>query len=65
MARVPDIGVGTAVVGLIEAASNLGGDSVIDRIGDVVVANTPLPMVEETIKRLGVTDKPFLRANVG
>ena len=65
MARVPDIGAGTAAVGLIEAASNLGGDSLIDRVGDVLVANTPLPLVEETIKRLGVTDKPVLRANVG
>lgn len=61
---LPDVGSGLAAVGLVEAVSNLSGDSLIDRLADLAVANTPLPMVEETIKHLGVTDKPFLRANV-
>jgi len=62
--RLPDLGTGLFAVGLAEAASNLAGDSLIDRAGDVAVATTPLPVIEETIKRLGTTDKPFLRANL-
>lgn len=61
---LPDLGRAIALVGFLEAVSNLGGDSLIDRLGSVAVANTPLPVVEETIKRLGVTDKPILRANL-
>ena len=60
----PDLGVGLATVGLLEAGSNLAGGSLIDRLGDLVVASTPLPLVEETIKHLGITDKPFLRATL-
>ena len=48
-----------------EAASNFAGHSLIDALGSVVIANTPLQMVEQTVKMLGVTDKPFLRASVG
>lgn len=36
----------------------------VDRLGAHAVAVTPLPLVEETVKRLGVSDKPLLRATV-
>lgn len=61
---MPNLGAGLFAVGVAEAASNVAGDSLVDRAGKVTIATTPLPVVEQTIKYLGVTDKPFLRANL-
>lgn len=61
----PDLGTGIAVTGLAELISNLAGHSLLDLLGSATIANTPLPIAEKTVKYLGVTDKPFLRAAVG
>ena len=61
----PEVGAGIAATGAAEAISNFAGHSLLDALGSFVIANTPMPIVERTIRHLGVTDKPFLRGGVG
>ena len=58
------VGTGMLAVGVVEAAMNVWDESVVDRIGKVVVDRAPIPVVEKTIKYVGTADKPVLRSAV-
>ncbi len=61
----PDVAARTLLgVGLVEFAASLAGRSAIDPVGRVVVDAAPLPVVEETVRLAGTTDKPLLRAGL-
>ena len=52
-------------LGAGELASGItGGASLIVEVGDVIVDNTPGPVVKAAIDALGTNDKPFLLASV-
>lgn len=62
--RVDAAGGALLLLGLTERLASRSGDSLVDWIGQVVVDLVPLPVVEESIRFLGTTDKPALRANL-
>ncbi|GAB2775730.1 hypothetical protein GCM10027020_31190 [Nocardioides salsibiostraticola] len=62
--RVDTAGGVLLLLGLTERGAAISGRSLVDAIGRVVVDRVPLPVVEETVRFLGTTDKPFLRANL-
>lgn len=52
------------VVGVGELAASGRRRSVVDAIGGVVVDAAPIPVVETTVRLVGATDKPLLRAGI-
>ncbi|WP_323791479.1 molybdopterin-dependent oxidoreductase [Nocardioides sp.] len=55
---------GLAGVGLVELTASLRGTSVIDTVGSVVVDLAPLPVVEQTVRFVGIADKHLTRFGI-
>lgn len=49
-------------VGLVELAAAGADRSAVDRIGRAVIDRVPIPVAEETVRFVGLADKPLLRA---
>lgn len=62
--RVDAAGGALLLLGVVEKIASTKGQSLVDRIGRVVVDIAPLPVVEETVRFIGTTDKPLVRANI-
>ncbi len=62
--RVDAAGGALLLLGLTERVAATSGRSLVDLIGRVVVDLAPLPVVEETVRFIGTTDKPLVRANI-
>jgi DMSO/TMAO reductase YedYZ molybdopterin-dependent catalytic subunit len=61
--RTDAAALGLLALGAAELAAVARGSSIVDRVGRIAVDTTPLPVVEETIRFLGTTDKPLVRAS--